>query len=64
MKVDGDGAAGYKAVRTDSFIDVNHGILLSADDQIGHVVWKDKVGEQKEVTLGPHSIRIVMANIR
>ncbi len=59
MKVEGEGAMGYKAVRIDSFADVNQGELISADDVIGQVIWKDKVGEKKEITLGPHSIRII-----
>jgi len=61
VKVEGAGAVGYKAVRIDSFADVNQGELVSADDAIGQVIWKDKVGEQKEITLGPHSIRIITA---
>ena len=59
MKIEGDGAKAYRAVRLDSFADVNRGELVSADDETGTVQYKDKTGETCTVTLGPHAIVIL-----
>ena len=54
MKVTGDAAAGYDAIRLDSMETVNKGVLVEADSDTGHVVWKDSTDSLKEVTLGDH----------
>ena len=59
MKIEGSDASKYRAVRLDSFENVNKGELVSADDITGEVVWTDKTGEQKTLTLGPSAIRIL-----
>jgi hypothetical protein len=59
MKIEGEAAAQYEAVRLDSFATVNRGVLVSADDDTGKVVWLDKTANQREVTLGSHAIRIM-----
>ena len=43
-KIAGEDAAGYDAVRLDSFTTVNAGILLYADADGGTVKWKDATG--------------------
>lgn len=58
MTVTGDDAPGKQVVRCGSLETVNGGDLLSADTEAGRVVWKDKTGTQREVTLGPHAITI------
>jgi hypothetical protein len=59
MEVRGSLATGFVAVRLDNFATVNEGPLISADDQTGEVVWTDKVGEQRNVMLGAHMVKIV-----
>lgn len=59
MKVEGDAAKGYQAVRKDSFMNAHQGELVMADDQTGEVRWKDKAGVLRDITLGPHMISIV-----
>lgn len=58
MNVSGEDAARFNAVRLDSFLNVNDGELVEADEQSGLVRWKDKAGEVKEKTLGSHAIKI------
>lgn len=58
MKVSGEGAAAYQAVRLDSFDTVNQGVLLSADDETGEVVWRDRTGNEVKATLGQRAIII------
>ena len=57
--VSGDEAKRFNAVRLDSFACVNEGELLEADEQTGMVRWKDRSGEQKVVTLGERTIKLV-----
>lgn len=60
MRVEGDAAKTYTAVRLDSFAPVEgSGALMMADDVTGEVRWKDASGEICAKTLGPHSIRII-----
>ena len=61
MNVSGEAAAALNAIRLDDMTTVNKGILVSADDQTGAVTWKDKLGTDQTVTLGPHSIRLISA---
>lgn len=60
MTVSGDEARLFKAIRLDSYLDVNKGELLSADETTGAVSWRDHVnGETRSIMLGAHAIRIV-----
>ena len=59
MNVSGDEAKGYRAVRLDSLENANNGELVSADDETGLVVYKDKTGEEVRLPLPAHSIRIL-----
>ena len=59
MKIDGEEAKLYDAIRLDSFARVNQGQLLEADENTGSVAWTDKAGERKSMVLGQHSIRLV-----
>lgn len=59
MRVEGEEAQAFKAVRLDSFLDVNKGELVSADEMTGEVRWRDHVnpGDIKSLNLGAHNIR-------
>lgn len=59
MRIEGEAAKGRCAVRLDSFMNVNQGELLLADEDTGEVKWKDRAGVETSVTLGPHAIRIL-----
>lgn len=59
MKVEGDEAKLYRAVRLDSFKDANQGELVSADDLTGVVIYKDTPETTKTIVLGEHAIRIL-----
>lgn len=60
MKVEGDSARAYSAVRTDSMLPIEgKGRLVLADDLSGEVKWLDATGETCSLTLGQHAIRIV-----
>lgn len=59
MVVQGEGAAGFNAIRLDDFTNVNKGPLVSADDATGCVVYQDTPESTKTVTLGDHAIRIL-----
>jgi hypothetical protein len=59
MRIYGDDAKLYNAVRLDDFRNANLGELLLADDQSGEVSWKDSTGNTKSLTLGAHAIRII-----
>lgn len=59
MNVTGEMASAFDAVRLDSFVTVNQGKLVEADDLTGHVAWKDKAGETKTAVLGERAIRII-----
>lgn len=56
--VSGEEAARCNAVRLDSFLNVNDGELVEADDVSGLVRWRDRAGEVRETTLGAGAIRI------
>lgn len=57
--VSGDDAAGFIAVRLDSYACVNDGVLIEANEQTGLVRWRDKAGEEKRAELGAGSIKII-----
>lgn len=59
MKVDGEEAKHFRAVRLDSFLNANKGELVSADDVSGIVVYKDTPETTKTLELGEHAIRIL-----
>jgi hypothetical protein len=59
MEVTGENAANHYVIRRDDYKTVNDGVLISADDVTGRVVWKDKTDTQKEITLGDHMIAIM-----
>ncbi len=59
MNIAGEDAANYRAVRLDSFEDINKGILIEADEVTGKVVYKDTPESQKTVVLGDHAIKIL-----
>lgn len=59
MNVTGEEASLFDAIRLDSFITVNQGMLVEADDITGRVAWKDKAGETKTAVLGERAIRII-----
>ena len=66
MRVDGEEAAKYQAVRLDSFRSPygKDCTLVTADESTGEVIWKDSTGEGKSVTLGQHAIRIIARHSR
>ena len=59
MKIDGEAAKGFRAVRLDSLENANKGELVSADEDTGAVVYKDRSGEPVTLQLGAHAIRIL-----
>ncbi len=59
MRLVGDDASPFNAVRRDSLENVNKGPLVLVDDQTGEVAWTDKTGEVKTVTLTSVPIAIV-----
>lgn len=60
MRVEGDAALRFSAVRLDSLTSVEgKGKLLLADSETGEVVWTDRTGETCKATLGAHAIRLV-----
>ncbi len=61
MKVEGEEARLFKAIRLDSMSDAHRGELVLADDETGTVVYKDTPDSTKTLTLGAHMIRIVSA---
>ena len=61
MNVSGDEAKRWNAIRLDSFAVINDGLLVSADEQTGEIKWIDRAGEKRELTLGAHAIRLVLA---
>lgn len=58
MRVEGDTAKHYVAVRLDSYLNAHQGELILADEDTGEVKWKDKTGVERSLTLGGHAIRI------
>jgi hypothetical protein len=59
MKIEGETAKNWQAVRIDSYATVNLGDLVSADDKTGEVEWLDRTGTVAKVALGPHTIRLM-----
>jgi len=61
MRVEGDAALRFSAVRLDSMAPVEgaRGTLLFCDSETGEVRWRDRSGEACEARLGPHAIRLV-----
>lgn len=60
MRVEGEEAAGWSAVRLDSFEPVEGaGLLICADDATGEVAWRDVTNTACRADLGPHAIRLV-----
>lgn len=61
MRVEGDPAARWSAVRLDSLQSVEgaRGRLLLADTDTGEVRWKDRTDAVCEVKLGPQAIRLI-----
>lgn len=61
MKIEGEAAARFSAVRLDSMAPVEgaRGVLLMADSETGEVRWRDKTDTVCEASLGPHAIRLV-----
>lgn len=63
MRIEGEAAAGWSAVRLDSLqaVEGAHGRLLLADTDTGEVKWTDKTGTACELRLGPQAIRLIGA---
>lgn len=60
MKVSGEEAKGFDAVRLDSFAAVNgKGDLIDADELTGTVIYQDTPDTQKTVVLGMGAIKIM-----
>ncbi len=64
MRIDGEAAKEFRAVRLDSFEDANKGELVSADDITGEVVFRDTPETTKTIMLGPSAIRILPKAMR
>ena len=61
MRISGDEAGKWQAVRRDSLETVNRGDLVMADDESGEVKWRDRTGQEQSLTLGNGAIRLVPA---
>ena len=63
MRVEGESAARFSAVRLDSLQSVEgaKGKLLLADTDTGEVKWKDRTDTVCEARLGPQAIRLIEA---
>lgn len=63
MRIEGDPAARWSAVRLDSLQSVEgaRGRLLLADTDTGEVRWRDRTDAVCEVRLGPQAIRLIEA---
>jgi len=59
MRIAGEIARQWAAVRLDSLEQVNSGSLVTADDESGYVEWVDRIGSSHSVSLGPSAIRII-----
>ena len=65
MRVTGEDASRYDAVRRDDMKNVNHGTLTLADEATGEVQYVDRITTQTvTVSLGPHAIAIVVSHPR
>jgi hypothetical protein len=61
MKVSGEEAKSYDAVRLDTYMSVNgRGYLIEADEITGNVIYKDTPDTQKTIVLGMNAIKIVL----
>ena len=61
MRVSGEEAMRYQAVRKDTLETVNRGPLIMADEETGRVEWRTRAGETSAITLGPQSIKLMTA---
>ena len=63
MRIEGEPAARWSAVRLDSLASVEgaRGTLLMADTDTGEVKWKDGTDTLCEARLGPQAIRLIEA---
>lgn len=63
MRVEGEGASSYSAIRLDSLqsIEGAKGQLVMADTDTGEVAWKDRTGQLCQASLGPGAIRLIGA---
>lgn len=60
MKVQGETAKGYSAVRLDSHASVEGtGVLTSADTDTGEVKWRDKTDTDCALSLGAGAIYLI-----
>lgn len=59
MRVEGEAASAWSAVRLDSLQSIEGGPLVMADSDTGEVSWKDRAGELRQVRLGPRAIRLI-----
>jgi hypothetical protein len=61
MRVEGEVAAGWTAVRLDSLesIEGAKGQLVMCDTDTGEVAWKDRTGQLCQLRLGANTIRLV-----
>lgn len=60
MKVSGEEARSFDAIRLDTFQSVNgKGDLVEADDVTGTVTYKDTPDSQKTITFGMGAIKIM-----
>ena len=62
MRVSGEEAKRWQAVRRDSLETVNRGDLVMADDETGEVKWTGRSGGEAKVTLGSGAIRLMSAH--
>jgi hypothetical protein len=61
MRVSGEDAKNWQAVRTDSLETVNRGVLTMASEDTGDVQWIDRTGQPAQAALGPNAIRLLPA---
>ena len=61
VRIAGEDAKRWAAVRLDTLEQVNTGVLTLADDLLGTVEWCDKTGNTRTVSLGPQAIRLIRA---
>jgi hypothetical protein len=59
MKIEGETAKNWQAVRIDSYATVNLGDLVSANEETGEVKYLDRTGQIVEIALGPHTVRLM-----
>ena len=61
MRIEGDSAANWSAVRLDSLeaVEGARGTLLLADTDTGEVKWRDRTQTVCELRLGPQMVRLI-----